>query len=139
MRRSVQPNCPRAMTCCFFASLKMLAMPAEGRTAPPPRQCLERLLPMAGFQVSIYGRFWVSTEDDTARLNSAPTYLTERCRRGLHGHRRLRSLSSIVTDYVRRHRHKVAHERRYFRNLPSFNRAITEAGLARRFDGNRYK
>src|SRR5712692_3346145 len=62
MRRSVQPNCPRAMTCCFFASLKMLAMPAEGRTAPPPRQCLERLLPMAGFQVSIYGRFWVSTE-----------------------------------------------------------------------------
>ncbi len=41
----------------------MLAMPAEGRTAPPPRQCLERLLPMAGFQVSIYGRFWVSTEE----------------------------------------------------------------------------
>jgi hypothetical protein len=63
MRRSVQPNCPRAMTCCFFASLKMLAMPAEGLTAPPPRQRLERLLPMAGFQLSIYGRFWVSTED----------------------------------------------------------------------------
>src|SRR5712692_5508190 len=63
MRRSVQPNWPRAMTCCFFASLKMLAMLAEGRTAPPPRQRLERLLPMAGFQVSIYGRFWVSTED----------------------------------------------------------------------------
>src|SRR5947209_18219753 len=63
MRRSVQPNCPRAMTCCFLASLKMFAMPAEGRTAPPPRQRLERLLPMAGFQVSIYGRFWVSTED----------------------------------------------------------------------------
>ena len=26
------------------------------------RQRLERLLPMAGFQVSTYGRFWVSTE-----------------------------------------------------------------------------
>src|SRR3989442_10684811 len=62
MRRSVQPNCPRAMTCRFFASLKMFAMPAEGRTPPPPRQRLERLLPMAGFQLSIYGRFWVSTE-----------------------------------------------------------------------------
>src|SRR2546426_5250767 len=62
MRRSVQPNCPRAMTCCFFASLKMLAMAAEGPQSPPPRQRLERLLPMAGFQVSIYGRFWVSTE-----------------------------------------------------------------------------
>src|SRR5712691_4291660 len=62
MRRSVQPNCPRAMTCCFFASLKILAMSAEGLTAPPPRQRLERLLPMAGFQVSSYGRFWVSTE-----------------------------------------------------------------------------
>src|SRR2546426_8331417 len=62
MRRSVQPNCPRAMTCCFFASLKILAMSAERLTASPPRQRLERLLPMAGFQVSIYVRFWVSTE-----------------------------------------------------------------------------
>jgi hypothetical protein len=47
---------------CFFASLKMFALSAEGLTAPPPRQRLERLRPMAGFQVSIYGRFWVSTE-----------------------------------------------------------------------------
>src|SRR5207249_9686813 len=49
MRRSVQPNCPRAMTCCFFVSLKMLAMPAEEPRSLPPRQRLERLLPMAGF------------------------------------------------------------------------------------------
>src|SRR2546426_12346806 len=62
MRRSVQPNCPRAMTCCFFVSLKVLAMPAEGPRSRPPRQRLERLLPMAVFQVSMYGRFWVSTE-----------------------------------------------------------------------------
>src|SRR6266513_4175645 len=26
MRRRVQPSCPRAMTCCFFVSLKRLAM-----------------------------------------------------------------------------------------------------------------
>ena len=38
-----------ARTCRFFASLKMLAMLAEGRTAPPPRQRLERL--------PRYGRF----------------------------------------------------------------------------------
>jgi len=50
------------MTCCFFVSLKMLAMPEEGPRSRPPRQRLERLLSMAGFQVSIYGRFWVSTE-----------------------------------------------------------------------------
>jgi len=29
------PNCPRAMTCCVFASLKMLVMLARGATAPP--------------------------------------------------------------------------------------------------------
>jgi tetratricopeptide (TPR) repeat protein len=45
-------------------SLKMLAMPAQRPWSPSPRQRLERLLPMAGFQVSIYGRFWVSTEGD---------------------------------------------------------------------------
>src|SRR3989454_4609959 len=71
MRRSVQPNCPRAMTCCFFASLKILAMSAERLTASPPRQRLERLLPMAGFQVSIYGRFWVSTEDEIRKARIA--------------------------------------------------------------------
>ena len=63
MRRSVQPNRPRAMTCCFFASLKRLAMAAQGPRSLAPRQRLERLLPMAGFQVSMYGRFWVSTEE----------------------------------------------------------------------------
>src|SRR6059036_3664934 len=31
-------------------------------TRSAPRQRLERLLPMAGFEVSTYGRFWVSTE-----------------------------------------------------------------------------
>src|SRR5262245_16550199 len=74
MRRSVQPSCPRAMTWCFFASLKMLAMPAQGPWSPSPRQRLERLLPMAGFQVSIYGRFWVSTEADMLRQFSRWLY-----------------------------------------------------------------
>src|SRR5262245_6763586 len=62
MRRSVQPTCPRAMTCCRFVSLKILTMSVQGPHALAPRQRPERLLPMAGFQVSTYGRFWVSTE-----------------------------------------------------------------------------
>ena len=33
-----------------------------GTTVPTAAQRLERLLSMAGFQVSIYGRFWVSAE-----------------------------------------------------------------------------
>jgi hypothetical protein len=39
-----------------------LAMLAQEPSSLAPRQRLERLLPMAGFQVSMYGRFWVSTE-----------------------------------------------------------------------------
>src|SRR2546426_4224925 len=74
MRRSVQPNCPRAMTCCFFVSLKMLAMPAEGPRSLAPRQRLERLLPMAVFQVSMYGQFWVSTEAKGSRRTRAAAY-----------------------------------------------------------------
>jgi hypothetical protein len=44
------------------ASLKMLVMRRDGPQSLAPRQRLERLLPMAGFEVSIYGRIWVSTE-----------------------------------------------------------------------------
>src|SRR5436309_9029044 len=86
MRRSVQPNCPRAMTCCFFVSLKMLAMPAEGPRSLPPRQRLERLLPMAVFQVSMYGRFWVSTEEWWPSLFADGGHDASRgALRGLHG------------------------------------------------------
>jgi len=62
MRRSVPAQLPEGNNCCFFASLKMLAMPAEGPRSLPPRQRLEHLLPVAGFQASIYGLFGVSTE-----------------------------------------------------------------------------
>src|SRR5438445_8723607 len=95
MRRSVQPNCPRAMTCCFFVSLKMLAMPAEGPRSLPPRQRLERLLPMAVFQVSMYGRFWVSTEGGGG--GRAPGHLQPdaRRRRRRGGHEQGGSAASL--------------------------------------------
>src|SRR4051812_49076190 len=59
MRRSDQPSRPRAKTCCFFSSFKTLAMPPEP-TSLRGIQCPGRLLSLAGFQVIITGRFWVS-------------------------------------------------------------------------------
>src|SRR5437870_2401668 len=61
MRRSVQPNIPNAMTCCFFDSFKTLLMPTEP-TRSVAINVSKRLLPLAGFQVIIIGRFWVITE-----------------------------------------------------------------------------
>ena len=62
MRRSDQPSRPSARTCCCLSSLKTLVIPA-GRPQPPRRrQRLGRATSLAGFQVSITGRFWVSTE-----------------------------------------------------------------------------
>lgn len=72
-------------------------------------------------------------------MKSAAADWSDPCRRGFRGRRRLRSLAAIVKDYVRRHRHKTIRELRYFRNLPNLQAAITDAGLARRLDGDRYK
>jgi len=52
---------PNAMTCCFFSSFKTLLTLTE--VSPSRRnQCPERCLSLAGFQVIMYGRFWVFTE-----------------------------------------------------------------------------
>ena len=51
------------MTCCFFSSLKTLLTLTEG-IALASNQCPERCLSLAGFQVIIYGRFWVFTEGE---------------------------------------------------------------------------
>jgi hypothetical protein len=60
--RSDQPSRPSASTCCFFSSLKTLAIPAGG---PRPLRLVNVPAPslhLAGFEGSITGRFWVSTE-----------------------------------------------------------------------------
>ena len=72
-------------------------------------------------------------------MRSVSAEWSDSCRRGFRGHRRLRSLAAILKDYVRRHRHKTIRELRYFRNRPSLEAAITDAGLAQWFDGDRYK
>src|SRR5439155_24247844 len=76
---------------------------------------------------------------DEITMTSGSTDWSDPCRLGFRAHRRLRSLTAIVKEYVRRHRNKTIRELQYFRNLPSLKAAITDAGLARRLDGKRYK
>jgi len=60
MRRKGHPSFPSAMTCCFFASLKTLLIPTE---AIAPLDGVNVLaLSLAGFQVTLIGRFWVIPE-----------------------------------------------------------------------------
>src|SRR5271156_2621243 len=63
MRRKGHPSFPSAMTCCFFASLKTLLIPTE---AIAPLDGVNVLaLSLAGFQVTLIGRFWVIPEATT--------------------------------------------------------------------------
>jgi len=60
MRRKGQPSRPSATTCCFFCSLKTLLTSTEGSPSRPS-QC-PASAPLAGFQVTLIGRFWVTPE-----------------------------------------------------------------------------
>src|SRR5215467_11193155 len=64
MRRSVQPSFPNAITCCFFSSLKTLLMPTQP-TWLRRSQCPGRYLSLAGFELTLIGRFWVTAEAAT--------------------------------------------------------------------------
>ncbi len=99
----------------------MLAMLAQGSRSLSPRQRLERLLPMAGFQVSIYGRFWVSTEahseqskraalhaeDGSSSTRSLPRLRAAKCLNSLNCFRR------IVIALMDVAGHCVGHKLRY--------------------------
>jgi hypothetical protein len=54
------------------------------------------------------------------------------CRRGFRGNRRLHSLSAIVSNYAKHHGQKAKRELRYLRAIPTFEDAVTQAGLALR-------
>ena len=69
MRRSGHPSRPRAITCCFFSSLKTLLIPTKA-TALRRNQRPRASFSLAGFQVTLIGRFWVTAEG-TTRLTSA--------------------------------------------------------------------
>jgi hypothetical protein len=72
MRRSDHPSRPSAITCCRFSALKTLAIPTAGAKPTAHVNVSAPGAALAGFQVSINGRFWVSTEavkPRTARKN----------------------------------------------------------------------
>src|ERR1700685_2523725 len=63
MRRKGHPRRPRAITCCFFASLKTLLMLTKTialRRNRRPRVSFS----LAGFQVTLIGRFRVTAETE---------------------------------------------------------------------------
>src|SRR6266699_3397034 len=62
MRRSDHPSRPSAITCCRFSALKTLPIPAAGVQPTAEVNISAPGAALAGFQVSINGRFWVSTE-----------------------------------------------------------------------------
>src|SRR5438309_2319491 len=66
MRRSDHPSRPSAITCSRFSALKTLAIPAAGAKPTAHVNVSAPGAALAGFQVSINGRFWVSTEADSA-------------------------------------------------------------------------
>src|SRR5436309_15649351 len=68
MRRSDHPSRPSAITCCRFSALKTLAIPAAGVQPTAQVNVSAPAAALAGFQVSINGRFWVSTEAVDERL-----------------------------------------------------------------------
>src|ERR1035438_3298328 len=62
MRRSGHPSRPRAITCCFFASFKTLLISTKA-TCLTPKSTSRASFSLAGFQVTLIGRFWVTPED----------------------------------------------------------------------------
>src|SRR5438128_3547345 len=65
--RRDHPSRPKAMICCFFSSFKTFAMLREATYPPAAVNVLDvSSESMAAFQVFLYGRFWVFTEDDGA-------------------------------------------------------------------------
>src|SRR5215472_7340558 len=78
MRRKDHPSFPSAITCCFFSSLKTLLMPKEPIKAP-----LGVNVPgsaMAGFQLTLYGRIWVTPEGSYCRERDLCIHMSTQCR-----------------------------------------------------------
>src|ERR1017187_10327514 len=66
IRRSDHPSRPNAMTCCFFSSLKTLLTVTEDSVLTPAFNVLDDGLQLAGFQVTLTGRFWVTPEGEAS-------------------------------------------------------------------------
>jgi hypothetical protein len=62
VRLSTHPRRPSPITCSRFSVLKTLAILAVGTGPTAAVNVSIPAVSLAGFQVSIIGRFWVSTE-----------------------------------------------------------------------------
>src|SRR2546422_1038173 len=63
--RRDHPSRPKVMICSFFSSFKTFAMLREATYPPAAVNVLDDSSEsMAAFQVFLYGRFWVFTEDE---------------------------------------------------------------------------
>src|SRR5438552_10574987 len=71
MRRSDHPSRPSAITCCRFSALKTLPIPAAGVQPTAQVNVSAPGAALAGFQVSINGRFWVSTEEPAGQRDGS--------------------------------------------------------------------
>src|SRR5206468_12564893 len=74
--RRDHPSRPNAMICCFFSPFKTFAMLREATDPPAAVNVLDvSSESMAAFQVFLYGRFWVFTEEiPTQRRDSERNY-----------------------------------------------------------------
>src|SRR2546425_4789802 len=62
--RRDHPSRPKAMICCFFSSFKTFATLREATYPPAAVNVLDDSSEsVAAFQVFLYGRFWVITEE----------------------------------------------------------------------------
>ena len=61
MRRNGHPSRPRAITCCRFASLKTLLISTKAKCLTP-KSTSRASFSLAGFQLTLIGRFWVTPE-----------------------------------------------------------------------------
>ena len=68
MRRSDHPSRPSATIWCCLSSPKTLLMPAREHAFLAGVNVSDRYSRMAGFQLSINGRFWVSTEAEDRQV-----------------------------------------------------------------------
>src|SRR5688572_15904341 len=62
MRRKDQPRRPKAIICCRLSSLNTLLMPLQASLPRSAVNVPRDYFSMAGFEVTIYGRFWVTPE-----------------------------------------------------------------------------
>ena len=63
---ATSPSRPSARTCCCFCLLQDVAHAGRRTPGPRPRQRLGRRQLIAGFEVSINCRIWVSTEEGSS-------------------------------------------------------------------------